>query len=254
MGRYHFTRGETYTRRSIREALGLDPRKLGGDWSTGLVVHEGAHFIMCNVGTAGRTGHNYENRFEGGVLNWSGRTGSRLTHPSIRAMLGPEAEIHVFYREKDRAPFTYAGIGVPARTESTVPVRIVWAFPEPTGPGEGSPQEAGADRFYEGGKVRVWVNKYERDRDARVACIRHHGTACQVCTMQFSEVYGQIGDDFIHVHHLTPISSVGPSYEVNPLGDLVPVCPNCHSMLHRREPPFTIDEMRSFLGARATKR
>jgi 5-methylcytosine-specific restriction protein A len=52
---------------------------------------------------------------------------------------------------------------------------------------------------------------------------------------------------FTHVHHLKAISMVGPDYECDPIQDLRPVCPNCHAVIHRREPPYTIDEVHGLL-------
>jgi 5-methylcytosine-specific restriction enzyme A len=86
-----------------------------------------------------------------------------------------------------------------------------------------------------------------RRLEARNACIAHYGAVCQVCKFDFSSTYGQIGNGFIHVHHRVPIVSVGAEYKVRPLEDLVPVCPNCHAMLHRREPPLSVDELRAML-------
>ena len=63
----------------------------------------------------------------------------------------------------------------------------------------------------------------------------------------FIEKYGEIGRDYIHVHHLVPIKEIGEQYEVDPIKDLRPVCPNCHAIIHRREPPFTIKEVQSFI-------
>ena len=68
-----------------------------------------------------------------------------------------------------------------------------------------------------------------------------------VCNFDFEKIYGKIGQNFIHVHHLTKVADIGNKYEVNPIKDLIPVCPNCHSMLHKQEPPFTIDELKSLL-------
>lgn len=62
--------------------------------------------------------------------------------------------------------------------------------------------------------------------------------------MNFKDTYGKIGEDYIHVHHEVEISSIAEEYEVDPIEDLKPVCPNCHAMLHRRKPAYTIDELR----------
>lgn len=98
----------------------------------------------------------------------------------------------------------------------------------------------------EGAKKRVEVNKYERDPGARQACIDHHGTTCTVCGLDFEMRYGEIGRRYIHVHHKTPLSQITApeNYKINPIEDLIPVCPNCHAMLHKGESePFTVEEL-----------
>ena len=97
--------------------------------------------------------------------------------------------------------------------------------------------------FTEGTATSIKVNKYERDINARRACIAHHKAICKVCKFDFSVVYGDIGVGFIHVHHIVPLAQIGKKYVVNPKVDLVPVCPNCHAMLHRKNPPFTTEEL-----------
>ncbi|MEX2515469.1 MAG: HNH endonuclease [Gammaproteobacteria bacterium] len=64
----------------------------------------------------------------------------------------------------------------------------------------------------------------------------------------FENFYGELGSKYIHVHHLTPLSEVGAEYEVDPVNDLRPVCPNCHAMLHKRNPPFSIDELSDIIS------
>ena len=93
--------------------------------------------------------------------------------------------------------------------------------------------------IHEGREYEVRGIRYERDRNARTQCIDYYKSLdpenkcrCQVCKMCFEEVYGEIGKDFIEVHHLVPISERGGDYIVNPVRDLVPLCSNCHSMIH----------------------
>lgn len=85
----------------------------------------------------------------------------------------------------------------------------------------------------EGAKLQVTVNKYERNSKARMECIAKHGYKCKVCGIDFYKTYGEIGKEFIHVHHIVPLSDIGKNYNVDPIKDLIPVCPNCHAMLHR---------------------
>jgi 5-methylcytosine-specific restriction protein A len=101
--------------------------------------------------------------------------------------------------------------------------------------------------YYEGAGVEVTVNKYERDAGARAACIAKYGAVCSVCQFDFQKTYGSIGEGFIHVHHLVPLSSIRASYCVNPTKDLRPICPNCHAMVHRRSPPYSINRLRKML-------
>ena len=79
---------------------------------------------------------------------------------------------------------------------------------------------------------RVEVNRYEHSPDARRVCVAHHGTSCAACGFSFEIAYGEIGKDFIPVHHLVPVSQLGSSYELDPVTDLVPLCANCHAMAH----------------------
>jgi 5-methylcytosine-specific restriction endonuclease McrA len=104
--------------------------------------------------------------------------------------------------------------------------------------------------YSEGSVQRILINRYERDPRAREDCIRHYGTTCFLCGFDFVAVYGEVMAGFTHVHHLNPLSCVGADYEVDPIEDLRPVCPNCHAVLHRREPPYSLDEVRELLQAR----
>ncbi|HKW88414.1 MAG TPA: HNH endonuclease [Candidatus Acidoferrales bacterium] len=102
-------------------------------------------------------------------------------------------------------------------------------------------------KFLEGAVRKVTVNAYERDPRARRECIRKYGAKCWVCGLSFGKRYGNDFDDLIHVHHLRPLHQIGRQYEVDPAKDLRPICPNCHAVVHRRNPAFNIEEVRSFL-------
>ena len=108
------------------------------------------------------------------------------------------------------------------------------------------PQLAG---HAEGATTTSQSTRYERDRRNRAAAIAIWGCECQACGLDFGDRYGSALAGFIEVHHTTPISLLEPDTVVNPARDLVPLCPNCHSVAHRREPPFTVEEIRSMLRA-----
>lgn len=112
------------------------------------------------------------------------------------------------------------------------------------------------DNYYEGALKKVYVNRYERDQDAREKCIEVHGCKCSVCGMDFEKMYGEIGRGFIHVHHIVPISSIGEEYQIDPIKDLIPVCPNCHAMLHHGDNGrvLTIEELKWAIDSKRIKR
>jgi hypothetical protein len=100
----------------------------------------------------------------------------------------------------------------------------------------------------EGAPRRVEQTRYERDPALRAACLALQGTGCSICGMTFEGLYGAEAAGFIHVHHLDPLGTVGQAHVVDPATDLIPVCPNCHGVIHLRSPPFTPDEMKAMLA------
>ena len=101
--------------------------------------------------------------------------------------------------------------------------------------------------FTEGASVTVSLNAYERNPKARKICLKHYGYSCVICSFNFEKRYGKNGKGIIHVHHLVPLSKVKRSYEVDPIKDLRPVCPNCHAFIHSKAFPYSIDEAKVHL-------
>lgn len=112
---------------------------------------------------------------------------------------------------------------------------------------EPSPEEIGEGEYWEGAAYSVRVNAFERSASARKACLDHHGYACSICGFDFEARYGSAGAEVIQVHHLVPIASIRRNYRINPMVDLIPVCANCHVMIHRQEPPYAPEEVRSMM-------
>ena len=104
----------------------------------------------------------------------------------------------------------------------------------------------------EGYRVEIILSKPERDANTRRQCLEVHGFSCKACDFDFSEFYGPVGSRYIHVHHLFPLSE--GERLVDPATDLVPLCANCHSVAHRRVPPFTVLEIRQFIHEAASNR
>lgn len=255
-----FSVGETYTKNQIYTHLNVPTNQQGGKWGTGYLSHDDEYFIFANIGVVARTGHEHDNSFIGNDLSWAGKPTSKLSNPSIQAMLDPDATVHVFTRTGNRDPWTYEGRGRAAWSKDVTPVKVLWSFDdrELRLPEEVDMPEAtngDNDRLYKEGAVRqVQVNRYERSGAARRKCIEAHGDSCAVCGFNFGEVYGDFGRGYIHVHHLKPIARIGEAYELDPVQDLRPVCPNCHAMIHRMDTPLSIEELREVIQDAARDR
>jgi 5-methylcytosine-specific restriction protein A len=128
---------------------------------------------------------------------------------------------------------------VAAAVLALLPVEI-----EESGP-EVSPEISGLP---EGARIRVEVNRYERDRRNRAAALAIHGYSCRACKLDMGERYGSAAAGLIEVHHVTPVSQLGEDYIVDPRTDLAPLCPNCHAVAHHRNPPYSIDDLREMLA------
>lgn len=250
---YPFVVGASYTRADVFRVIGLVPAPVGGPWFTGYTAHGRDWFIFCGVGAPGRTGHDYDNHFDGDRLVWFGKGGTTLRQPSIQKLVHSDGQVYVFFRAADRQPFTFAGVGEASEVADQTPVRVVWAFQAPGGarlpsrpPEEIDPEDVST--VFEGARRTVQVNVYERDLSARRACLAVWGTRCVVCSFDFQERYGELGEGFIHVHHLKPLGEIRDGYQLDPIADLRPVCPNCHAMLHRRKPVLTIQQLIALLG------
>ncbi len=105
------------------------------------------------------------------------------------------------------------------------------------------------------GKIsQVLQTKYERNPVNRELCLDANGYVCKICGFDFEKVYGEIGHNFIHVHHIEKVSSFGGEYYLNPVTDMIPVCPNCHAMLHREDPPISPEKLRGIIKHQITDR
>ena len=104
--------------------------------------------------------------------------------------------------------------------------------------------------YHEGHVISTIVDKYERSSIARMKCVEHYGCKCIICEMDFAKKYGELGEGFIHIHHMRPLHTIGADYIVDYKRDLIPVCPNCHAMIHRIENAenMTVEELKKILN------
>jgi len=111
-----------------------------------------------------------------------------------------------------------------AEVENMIEERLTQAYwPE---------QVTSPSQYIEGAIRQISVNAYERNPAARAACIAHYGPSCVICGFNFGAMFGPTAEGYIHVHHIRPLAEIGEEYEVDPIADLRPVCPNCHAVVH----------------------
>ena len=134
---------------------------------------------------------------------------------------------------------------VPASAEATL--RQLW---RDMGPTADHPAQVVPGTFAPDTVSSVDLNRYERAPDARGRCLAFHGTACAACGFSFEASFGDIGRGFIDVHHIVPPALLSSGYQLDPVADLVPLCPNCHAMVHYGvTSPRTVSELRNILSA-----
>lgn len=96
----------------------------------------------------------------------------------------------------------------------------------------------------EGQKKLSLSTTYERNSKARKICLDYYGPTCQICGFDSEKVYGLKFKGKIQVHHKVPLNEIGKSYIVDPIKDLIPVCPNCHMIIHsKKDGYYTIEEV-----------
>lgn len=110
--------------------------------------------------------------------------------------------------------------------------------------------ELGEKYFEEGGQKERLVTYYERNPKARKECIDHYGLNCQACGFNFEEVYGELGRNYIHVHHKEKISTIKKNHRVDPIDHLVPLCANCHAMIHIGSEMKTVEDIKKLLQSK----
>jgi 5-methylcytosine-specific restriction protein A len=202
----------------------------------------------------------YKDYFDGQSLQFEGQTERRTDHMLIDSEIEGN-EIIVFYRKrKDEYPkfgFRYLGpfSYYSHKTDESTPGptrfilypnellpnddTVVTGVAETTQPY--SPMVEGKERS----RIQTY---YERNQKLRTQAIKIHGTNCKVCGFDFGRKYGRFGEGYIEIHHITPHSSIKGEREVNPQNDLIPVCSNCHRMIHRpRDTWLTIDEIQKMI-------
>jgi 5-methylcytosine-specific restriction enzyme A len=246
--------GGQYTRPQLAEIWGYkDFHAIG----RGAFTPAGSPYVIMFI-TGNRRGvaDPYENSLEDGILRVDGERGHRSDRRFINAESSGD-QVHLFYRETDHSPFLYEGqiflteyqvltdrpsrfvFSVGRNMAAAVSAILTEERAHGIGDEEFIPDEEGARR------TRQHV-VYERSRKNRARALELHGTLCAACGFDFNAFYGKAwAADYIEVHHVESVTQV-QGRAIDPQVDLMPVCSNCHSMLHRKRGQiFSISELRA---------
>jgi len=262
-----FNANSKYSREDVWKKYNLYSGRMpkGGNWFTGYTVEGSDLLAFLNIGTAGKTGHDFANSYDekSRQVVWFGKTASHSKQGIFKKLLSGDLNLHLFARwhAKD-VKFIYLGVGQIIDYQDHYPVegnktaiRLRIKLQE-TQSLDGGYQTIGPEGVPEKGneltpryanKVTILINKYERDPKKRELCLEYHGATCKICSFSFTNIYGNIGENFCHIHHIEPLSESGGEHDIDPLTDLIPVCPNCHAMLHSRTPALKPEELKRII-------
>lgn len=91
----------------------------------------------------------------------------------------------------------------------------------------------------EGVEHQYNLTKKERNPELRRKCIEYYKSLwggkihCICCGFDFGKAYGELGEGYIEIHHIEPHHTFKGEHTVDPKTKLIPLCSNCHSMIHR---------------------
>lgn len=106
-------------------------------------------------------------------------------------------------------------------------------------------------KYVEGRISDVTLRRRERSLEARAACLAAYGFSCYVCGLNLRTQYVGLATEVIHVHHEEPLAGALGEREFDPVATMKPVCPNCHAVIHTREPPYSINEVKAMVADEA---
>ena len=74
----------------------------------------------------------------------------------------------------------------------------------------------------------------QRNLQARQQCLETSVYKCYIYGFDFEKTYGEIVKGFLGVHHTRLLASYDDEHTI-PLSEMCPLCPYCHSMVHRKK-------------------
>ena len=243
------TQGSIYTRNELSGLFKTNDATI----RTGLFKPQGYSSIFLFI-TEEKEPHQvqYKDSLDGDELRIEGQTSGRTNKTLINHVSSGD-EVLLFHRKsKSEYPnfgFKYEGLFQYVSHTGEKPASFVFSRKnENYGIASDLESMRIEEEFFEGEKKARFSNYYERNPRLRFAAISIHGYRCFVCDFDFEEKYGLRGKGYIEIHHLHPVSSLKIETKIDPKSDLVPVCSNCHRMIHRKKDGIlSVSELRILL-------
>lgn len=236
-------KGNGYTRIDLAKMWGFkDYHGIG----RGIVTFKGDQTSIVLFLTYKKTADRvqYVDRLENGILYMEGEKAHRSDSRIFRNLKERIDSFYLFYRENKDKPFIYYGPcylidgkkveGAPSKFQFSLDEPLKNSLEDNLSVADYLINSENSQQLLQEGKVKLSYHlKRERNLKNRLAAIKFHGSICKICGFDFNKVYGkELADNFIEVHHIQPISQgLQPP---DPKKDLIPVCSNCHRMLHRK--------------------
>jgi len=252
-----------YTRKEVFKTYKGSDEFPGGDWTTGYHIEGNDLVIFANIDSSGKTGHDFPNAYntDSGIMEWNGKPKSHSGQNTFQSLFEGKYRPQVFVRWDNSNPkFVY--LGSPSilsyrdnfkLNDKRNCISIKFNFLLIGNSDEPGP-EGMALEYVEGNRQIVTTNRYERNPKLRQQCLDYFGNSCQICGFNFEKTYGKLGRDFCHIHHIQPLGESLSPRKINPIVDLIPLCANCHYMLHRKSPVLKPDELKKLIKDNAQLR
>lgn len=84
---------------------------------------------------------------------------------------------------------------------------------------------------------------------AKEKCIEYYGAICDICGFDYGYTYGEAFENQIEVHNIHSHDLTEVSENTDSIKDLIPVCHNCHGVIHSQNPPISVEKMRQMIKA-----
>ncbi|MGY3190391.1 HNH endonuclease [Lysinibacillus sp. TE18511] len=256
--------GEEYVRDTLVKLWGYKSRQA---ISRGIVTPaKEKKIILFVTKIKQKSDTQYKDYFiEEGFLHMEGETSHTNDKRLIDAQSNGES-IYLFYRDIHHTPFKYYGevYLVDFQIHSSKPSIFIFSTSFTMSVGlsglyvEANKTNSVKENFIPDreGMIKVKTHiKYERSLKNRAKAIEIHGTICKACGFNFNEYYGvELARHFIEIHHVVPLSELEEGKPIDPNTDLIPLCSNCHSMIHKkRDLTLSVDDLREIIKEQRKK-